>query len=303
MSNRESLRLKGRLFVLMQYLLPQHFLSRLVYRLTRSRAVRLKNWLISSFVRGFSPDLSEALQPDPLAYGSFNEFFTRALKPGARRIDPGEELVSPVDGAISQIGRLDGTQLLQAKGQLYSLEALLDCDPAGAQWASRFAGGCFATLYLAPFNYHRIHMPAEGTLRAAWYVPGKLFSVNAVTAASVPELFARNERVVCIFEDGPRLFALVLVGALFVGSMETVWHGEITPRRPREPLQLPLTAARAPLQLAKGAELGRFNMGSTVILITPAGMIDWLSSAKARDSIRVGQPLGRLCDQTVRAHG
>jgi phosphatidylserine decarboxylase len=302
MRSPESLRLQDRLFVALQYLLPQHFLSRLVYRLTRSRSTRLKNLLIRSFLRGFSPDLSEALQPDPFAFGSFNEFFTRALKPGARRIDPADGLVSPVDGAISQIGRLDGTQLLQAKGHSYSLEALLDCAHTGAQWAPRFVGGCFATLYLAPFNYHRIHMPVDGTLRAAWYVPGKLFSVNAVTAASVPELFARNERVVCIFEDGPRLFALVLVGALFVGSMETVWHGEITPRNPRQPLELPLTAARAPLRLAKGEEMGRFNMGSTVILITPAGMIDWLSSAKARDSICVGLPLARLCDQTVRAH-
>ena len=306
MSSRESLSLRDRLFVATQYLLPQHFLSRLVYHLTRSRSASLKNLLIRSFMRGFSPEMSEALQPDPLAYGSFNEFFTRALKPGARPMDHSDVLVSPVDGAVSQMGRLDGTQLMQAKGHSYSLEALLDCDRSGRsgeQWASRFVGGCFATLYLAPFNYHRIHMPLAGTLRAAWYVPGKLFSVNAVTAASVPGLFARNERVVCIFEDGPLLFALVLVGALFVGSMETVWHGEITPRSPRKPLQLPLATARAPIELPKGAEMGRFNMGSTVILITPAGMIDWLSSIKTRDTIRVGQPLARLCDQTVRAHG
>jgi phosphatidylserine decarboxylase len=137
-------------------------------------------------------------------------------------------------------------------------------------------------------------MPLNGTLRAAWYVPGKLFSVNAVTAASVPGLFARNERVVCIFEDGPRLFAMVLVGALFVGSMDTVWHGEITPRSPRSWLELPLTSARAPLSLSKGHEMGRFNMGSTVILVTPPNMIEWQSSARARDDIRVGQPLARV---------
>ncbi len=207
MSSRESLSLRDRLFVATQYLLPQHFLSRLVYHLTRSRSASLKNLLIRSFMRGFSPEMSEALQPDPLAYGSFNEFFTRALKPGARPMDHSDVLVSPVDGAVSQMGRLDGTQLMQAKGHSYSLEALLDCDRGGRsvtetqwresreaptargggeQWASRFVGGCFATLYLAPFNYHRIHMPLAGTLRAAWYVPGKLFSVNAVTAASVP---------------------------------------------------------------------------------------------------------------------
>lgn len=285
----------NRLFVASQYLLPQHFLSRIVYRLTRSRAPDTKNRLIRHFMRGFSPDMSDAVQPDPFAYGSFNEFFTRPLKPGARPIDPnGSILVSPVDGAISQIGPLDGSQVMQAKGHTYSLQALLGSSGSHTDWASRFAGGCFATLYLAPFNYHRIHMPLSGTLIAAWYVPGKLFSVNAATAALVPGLFARNERVVCVFEDGPRLFAMVLVGALFVGSMDTVWHGEITPRSPREGMQLPMDASRAPLRLEKGAEMGRFNMGSTVILITAPNTIDWLSNMKARDTVSVGQPLGRL---------
>jgi phosphatidylserine decarboxylase len=303
MSTHDSPTLRARLFVATQYLLPQHFLSRLVYRLTRSRAPRLKNALIKSFMRGFNPDMSDALQRDPLAYPSFNEFFTRALQAGARQIDADSVLVSPVDGAISEIGRIDGSQLMQAKGHSYSLEALLDCRDTGAHWAPRFVGGCFATLYLAPFNYHRIHMPLDGTLRAAWYVPGNLFSVNAVTAASVPALFARNERIVCIFEDGPRLFALVLVGALFVGSMETVWHGEVTPRTPRQCLDLPLEAARAPLRLAKGDEMGRFNMGSTVILITPPDTIEWQHSAQAGDSIAVGQPLARLCTTKMTAHG
>ena len=292
MPANDSPTLGERLFVATQYLLPQHFLSRVVYHLTRSRSPAVKNTLIKSFMRGFSPDMSEAAQPDPLAYASFNEFFTRTLRPGARPIDPSDTvLVSPVDGAISQLGRLDGSQLLQAKGHSYSLESLLN---GGAGWASRFRGGYFATLYLAPFNYHRIHMPVSGTLRAAWYIPGRLFSVNAVTAAAVPGLFARNERVVCIFEEGPRLFAMVLVGALFVGSMDTVWHGEVTPRRPHEHLELPLEEARAPLHLGKGAEMGRFNMGSTVILLLPPDTIDWLSSLKARDRIVVGQPLARL---------
>jgi phosphatidylserine decarboxylase len=285
--------LLDRLFVASQYLLPQHFLSRLVYRLTRSRSPRVKNALIKSFIRGFSPDMSDALQRDPFAYASFNEFFTRALRPGARPTAQRGVLVSPVDGAISQIGRLDGSQMMQAKGHSYSLERLLDCGDTETHWASAFVGGCFATLYLAPFNYHRIHMPLDGTLRAAWYVPGRLFSVNAVTAASVPALFTRNERIVCIFEDGSRLFALVLVGALFVGSMETVWHGEVTPRSPRKYLELPLDTARAPLRLGTGDEMGRFNMGSTVILITPPNMIEWLSTVQAGDRISVGQPLGR----------
>ena len=142
-------------------------------------------------------------------------------------------------------------------------------------WAALFRGGAFATLYLAPFNYHRVHMPLTGTLRAAWYVPGQLFSVNAVTAASVPGLFARNERIVCVFEDGALSFALVLVGALFVGSMSTVWHGEVTPRSPRQRSELPLDGGQAPLLLSKGEEMGRFNMGSTVILLLPPGRSDW----------------------------
>ena len=298
MSARNPLR--DRLFVASQYLLPQHFLSRLVHRLTRSRSPRVKNALIKSFIRGFSPDMSDALQRDPLAYPSFNEFFTRALRPGARPTAQRGVLVSPVDGAISQIGRLDSSRMMQAKGHSYSLERLLDCGDTQAHWAAAFVGGCFATLYLAPFNYHRIHMPLDGTLRAAWYVPGRLFSVNAVTAASVPALFTRNERIVCIFEDGSRLFALVLVGALFVGSMETVWHGEVTPRSPRKYLELPLDTARAPLRLGTGDEMGRFNMGSTVILITPPNMIEWLSTVQAGDRISVGQPLGRLHES---AHG
>ena len=304
MTTEDSPTLRDRLFVTTQHLIPQHFLSRQVYRLTRNRTPAVKNVLISSFMRGFNPDMSEAIQPDPFAYGSFNEFFTRALRPGARPVDPnGSILVSPVDGAVSQMGRLDGSQLMQAKGHLYSLEALLDCESSSTSWAARFAGGCFATLYLAPFNYHRIHMPLRGTLRAAWYVPGRLFSVNAVTAAAVPGLFARNERVVCVFEDGPRLFALVLIGALFVGSIETVWHGEVTPRAPRTRLELPLDASRAPLRLGKGAEMGRFNMGSTVILILPPDTGECLASIRAGREVRVGQPFARLQGGMIASHG
>jgi phosphatidylserine decarboxylase len=289
--------LTSRVFITTQHIIPQHFLSRLVYRITRSRSPGVKNALIKSFMRGFHPDMTDAVQPDPLGYASFNEFFTRPLRPGTRPVDPnGSTLVCPVDGAISQIGPLDGSQLLQAKGHYYSLESLLGpaTDSAAPNWAQRFAGGGFATLYLAPFNYHRIHMPLAGALRAAWYVPGKLFSVNGTTAAAVPDLFARNERVVCIFEDGPVLFAMVLVGALFVGSMDTVWHGEITPRTPRTRLELPLDPSRAALRLDKGAEMGRFNMGSTVILIVPPDTADWLPSMQAGKKISVGQPLAQL---------
>ena len=288
--------LRDRLFVAMQYALPQHFLSRIVLHLTRIRLRPVKNLLIKSFLRGFTPNMSEASQPNPTQYPSFNAFFTRSLRAGARPIDidPGV-LVSPVDGTVSQIGRLDGSKLLQAKGHDYTLEALL----AGApEWAEGFKGGAFATLYLAPYNYHRIHMPLAGTLRAAWFVPGKLFSVNAVTAAAVPGLFAKNERVVCVFDcvvDGrPRSFAMVLVGALFVGSIATVWHGDVAPRSPHERVDLPLDTSHSPLKLSKGAEMGRFNMGSTVILLLPPDLLDWLPKFTAGTSIEVGRMLARL---------
>jgi phosphatidylserine decarboxylase len=284
--------LRDRLFVALQHLLPQHFLSRLVLRLTRVRLRPFKNLLIRSFMRGFQPNMSEAAQANPLLYPSFNAFFTRALRHGARPIDidPGA-LVSPVDGTISQIGRLDGSRILQAKGHDYTLEALLNGAP---EWAERFTGGAFATLYLAPYNYHRIHMPIAGTLRAAWFVPGKLYSVNATTASAVPGLFAKNERVVCVFEDGPRAFAMVLVGALFVGSIATVWHGDVTPHSPRHRVDLPLAGGRVPLRLAKGAEMGRFNMGSTVILLLQPDMLDWLPQFVPGTKIEVGRMLARL---------
>ncbi len=269
--------------------MPQHWLTGIVYAATRARAPLIKNNLIESFCGSFHPDMSDAEQSDPVKFESFNAFFTRALRPGARPADADPRaLVSPVDGAVSQAGPLDGSWLVQAKGHAYTLEALLD---AQSPWPAVFKGGSFATLYLAPFNYHRIHMPLPGTLRAAWYVPGNLFSVNATTAASVPGLFARNERVVCIFEDGALRFAMVLVGALFVGSMSTVWHGDVTPRRPRRRELLPVPAQAA---LPKSAEMGRFNMGSTVILLLPPGCADWLPTVTPGSPVRVGQTLARL---------
>src|SRR5579872_984495 len=284
--------LRARLFVAMQYLLPQHFLSRQVHRLTRSRVKPVKNALIGSFVRHFRPDMSDAADPEPRDYPSFNAFFTRSLRPGARPCDPDPRaLACPVDGTVSQIGRIDGSALLQAKGHHYSLEALLGGAPG---WVDRFAGGSFATLYLAPYNYHRIHMPAAATLRAAWFIPGKLFSVNATTAAAVPGLFARNERVVCAFEEGPLAFAVALVGALFVGSIATVWHGDVTPCSPRRATQLPADTGRAPMRLERGAELGRFNMGSTVILLLPPAAADWLPELQPGSPVRVGQTIARL---------
>ena len=287
-----SPRLRARLFVAVQHLLPQHLLSRLVLHLTRSRARPLKRALIGAFVRHFRPEMQDALDSEPQSYPSFNAFFTRALRPGSRPGAPEPlALASPVDGTVSQIGRLDGSRIVQAKGHHYTLEALLAAD---AERTSALRGGAFATLYLAPYNYHRIHMPLAGELRAAWFVPGRLFSVNATTAAAVPGLFARNERVVLLFEDGPLVWALVMVGALFVGSMSTVWHGEVAPRRARRITSLPVNAERAALRLARGAELGRFNMGSTVILLLPPQMLEWRADLGPGQPIRVGEPLGRL---------
>ncbi len=283
----------ARLFVALQYLLPQHALSRLVHFLARRRWAPLKNLLIRGFVGAFRPDLSDALEPDPRRYPSFNAFFTRALRPQARPLDTDPAaVVSPVDGSLSEAGAISDGRLLQAKGLHYRLDALL----AGRQeWSARFRDGVFATLYLAPHDYHRIHMPCTGTLTEAWYVPGRLFSVNRTTAAAVPGLFTRNERLVCGFLDrDARPFALVLVGALNVGSMSTVWHGEVTPRRARRIAPLPLTALRAPLRLEAGAEMGHFNLGSTVIVLFPAATVALNPELGPGRSLRVGQRIGRF---------
>ena len=243
-----------------QHLLPQHALSRLVLRATRVRTPWFKNRLIRGFMRLYTIDMSEAVQPEPLSFGSFNEFFTRELKPEVRTLAAGpREIACPVDGAISEAGTIDGARLLQAKGRHYTLDELL----ASRGWATHFEGGSFATIYLAPFNYHRVHMPLNGRLRETVYVPGRLFSVNAATASLVPRLFARNERVLTWFDTEFGEFALILVGALNVGSIATVWAGDITPAPGRVPTALPPRE----VSLEKGEELGRFNMGSTVILL------------------------------------
>lgn len=289
----------GRAFVALQHLLPQHGISRLVLAATRSRAPAFKNALIRLFVKGFRPDMSDAVETDPTAYASFNDFFTRALRPGARPIDPDPRaIVSPVDGTVSEAGLLTDDRILQAKGHDYTLHALL---AGNRTWERNFAGGTFATIYLAPFNYHRIHMALGGELRESFYVPGRLFSVNRTTARLVPGLFSRNERVFCGFDSGGMPWAIVLVGALNVGSMATVWHGDVTPRKHREVTALPVRDAHgpatlAPLQLDKGDEMARFNMGSTVILLFPPGAADWTASLAAGQVLRMGERIGTLRD-------
>ena len=279
--------LGGRLFVWLQYVLPQHALSRLVLSATRVRTPWFKNLLTRGFLRLFSVDMSEATQTDPYRYGSFNEFFTRTLRADARPIDADPaRIASPVDGQVSECGAIEQNRLLQAKGRQYTLEELLADQP----WARVFEGGSFATIYLAPFNYHRIHMPLRGVLEETVYVPGRLFSVNSVTARHVPRLFARNERVLTLFDTEFGQFALVLVGALNVGSMATVWSGDITPAARRRVTRIPGPA----LTLDKGAELGRFNMGSTVILLFEPKRARWHPLLRAGSVVQLGQTIGGL---------
>ena len=284
----------ARLFVALQYLLPQHGLSRLVHALARARTHWVKNGLIRAFLRGFSPDLSDALETDPYAYPSFNAFFTRALAPGARPL-AAADLVAPVDGAISRFGAIEGDRIFQAKGHYYTTRALLGGDGA---LAAHFEGGHFATLYLSPKDYHRIHMPAAGRLLRMIHVPGALFSVNPATARGVPGLFARNERVVCVFDgagaDGRGIagpWVLVLVGATIVGSMATAWHGVVTPPRPG---QLRAWSYDEPRRLlAQGEEMGRFLLGSTVVLLLPRGPLEWNAAWAPGRPIRMGEAMAR----------
>jgi phosphatidylserine decarboxylase len=276
---------RARLFVWLQYFLPQHAISRIVLAATRVRARWFKNLVIRGFLGMYAVDMNEAAESDPYRYRSFNEFFTRTLKSGARPVASGAaDIACPVDGRVSECGGIEGDSILQAKGRRYTLDELL----AGQEWARRFAGGTFATIYLAPHNYHRIHMPASGRLIDTVYVPGRLFSVNAATAERVPRLFARNERVLTLFEGAGGGFAVVLVGALNVGSMATVWAGDITPAARRRISHVPA----APTALEKGAELGRFNMGSTVIVLFEPLRASWVAEFRAGVSVRYGQRIG-----------
>lgn len=271
----------------LQFPLPQHAISRLTHWATRRERPRaLVRFAIRRFIRAFGVDMSEAAEPDPAAYASFNAFFTRPLRPAARPLAPeAEAVVSPVDGRVSQLGRIAGGRIFQAKGHSFSAAELL----ADAGAASTFADGRFITLYLAPHDYHRIHMPVTGRLRAMTHVPGRLFSVNPATVRALPRLFARNERVACRFDTAHGPLALVLVGALNVGSMETVWAGEVTPPTRRAPTHWDYADG---MQLEKGAEMGRFNMGSTVILLFPDGVMEWDEALRPGDRVRMGQRIG-----------
>jgi len=283
------------LFALPQYVLPHHLLSAAMERLTRSRARWLKDPLIRWFARRYRIDWEEARFRSPGAYPDFNQFFTRELRPGARPVDGApESVVSPVDAVVSQAGTADGDWLFQAKGHTFDLARLLG---GSAVRAAPFRGGSFATLYLSPRDYHRIHMPVTGTLEEMVCVPGRLFSVNPATTRVVPELFARNERVVAFFETEAGPLALVLVGAVFVGSIETVWHGPVTPPRRREVRRWEYPAGE--IQLAKGQEVGRFNMGSTVIVVFGKDRARWLPDLAPGRRVRMGERMGERIGDTL----
>jgi len=251
-------------FLFLQRVLPKRRLTELMGWLASRQAGALTHWVIRRFIARYRVDMSEAALPDPAAYSSFNEFFTRPLAEGVRPLAV-SDYVCPVDGAVSQCGPIEQGQVLQAKGHRYALEALL----ADGERARSLAGGAFATLYLSPRDYHRIHMPASGRLVSMTHVPGTLYSVNPVTVEGIPDLFARNERVVCVFERGGRPFVMVLVGATIVGSMATVWHGQVNPPRPGTVRHWAYPDGEAAVHLSQGEEMGRFLLGSTVILLVP----------------------------------
>lgn len=278
-----------RLLAGLQYLLPHHLLSRLVYALLRVRFTPVKNAQIWAIAALAGVDWSEARYDSASNYPDFNTFFTRELAAGARPLDPDPAaLVSPSDGRISQCGRITTDRILQAKGHSYSLRALLANDPS----ASEFSNGFFYTLYLSPKDYHRVHMPMAGKLQRMIHVPGRLFSVAPYTVRRVPNLFARNERVISLFETAQGPLAVILVGAMLVSSMETVWAGTITPPRGRRVVTGDWS--RRDIRLGKGQEMGRFNMGSTVIVLLPAQAVSSLAELGPDDYVLMGQKLGRL---------
>lgn len=279
--------MSDRLKILLQHMLPKQRLTILAGRIAGARGGVMTARLIRWFVGRYNVDMSEAADPDIAAYASFNDFFTRPLRSGARPIADAD-FVCPVDGAISQFGDIDDHHLLQAKGHRFTTTQLVGGD---ATLAGRFRHGHFANLYLSPRDYHRLHMPCDGRLTRMIYVPGTLFSVNPTTARGVPGLFARNERVVCVFESpehGP--FVMVLVGATIVGSMATAWHGVVNPKRTGRPSEW--TYADGEIVVKKGAEMGRFLLGSTIVILFQHGAIAFNPAWAPERPVRLGEPMG-----------
>ena len=275
------------LFITFQHIVPQHLLSRSVGYLAASENTFVKNTFIKNFAAKYQINMAEALEENPLAYKSFNDFFTRALKPNARPIaTDSKAIISPADGAISQIGAITADKIFQAKGHDYSVTTLLG---GNEQRAAAFVGGQFATVYLSPKDYHRVHMPFMGKLTQMIYVPGDLFSVNTTTAENVPNLFARNERVVCLFDTEVGQMAVVLVGAMIVAGIATAWAGNLAPQGKN----VITTNYDGSITLKKGDELGCFYLGSTAIVLFGANVMQWRDGLSATNPVRMGEAMGR----------
>ncbi|MDZ7737209.1 MAG: archaetidylserine decarboxylase [Gammaproteobacteria bacterium] len=282
---------KQRLFNLLQSSLPQHLLSRLMYVAARWQWRPWKNLQIRWFIRHYGVNMQEAVYSSPDDYSCFNDFFTRALKTDARPLAPGNSLLSPIDGSVSQAGRIQASMVIQAKGHDYSLGDLLAGD---RNLAGQFIDGSFACLYLSPRDYHRIHMPCSGRLQRMIHIPGRRFAVNEISVADINNLFARNERLINIFATDTGPMALIMVGAMFVGSMQTVWTDTLPSRSIGEPQDYDYRNLR--ITLERGEEMGRFNMGSTVILLFPAGTIEWSKKLSPAQRIHIGEAIGKMAD-------
>lgn len=281
--------MKERLFAFIQYFLPHHLISRAVYCFVECTCPRFKNALIRRIIKQYDVDMSEAERENSEDYLHFNDFFTRSLKQGMRPLPEDESLiVSPADGEVSQLGNIENGRVFQAKGHDYSLIELLGGD---SDLGQEFMGGKFATIYLSPRDYHRVHTPFGGTLRKMIHVPGRLFSVNQGTVENIPNLFARNERVVAIFDTEHGPMAVIMVGAMIVASIETVWAGLVTPiRKEVRTFNYGKDSAKQ-VSLSRGDELGRFKMGSTAIVLFGKDQVDWLESFEAGSEIRMGEAL------------
>jgi phosphatidylserine decarboxylase len=278
------------LFIAFQYIIPQHLLSRIVGWLAECEWSVLKMWLINLFISKYNVNMSEALDENPASYKNFNSFFTRELKPDARPIVADDAvIVSPADGAISQLGDISYGRIFQAKGQSYTAVELLG---GNSELASEFDDGAFATIYLSPKDYHRVHMPMTGTLRETIYIPGDLFSVNQTTAENVPRLFSRNERLVAVFDTAAGPMAMVLVGALIVAGIETVWGGQVAPP-PKTPTRIDFSS-NDKITLAKGDEMGRFKLGSTVVVLFPKAAMAWSEALAAQSPLSMGEEIAKL---------
>lgn len=285
--------LNEKIVLALQYALPQHALSRFAGWLASSTKPGLKNYLINWFLKRYQVDMTEAIESDPFAYPSYNAFFTRHLKPECRPIAAGEDtIVAPVDGVISEFGHIEQGKCFQAKGRAYSLYSLLG---SHVKHSELFDQGQFATFYLAPHHYHRVHMPIKATMKEMIYVPGKLFSVQPATVNHIDNLFARNERVVCLFETDHGPLAMVFIGAMIVGSISIAWHGQVTPTKPFELHRWCYPNVKTPVQtLQKGDELGLFELGSTVVCLFGNNSMEWAEQFNVGNECRFGQAIGEF---------